>query len=143
LKYLERIEYKGILLAIILRHEFKKEGIEFLTPENFTQQLGYMKRDKGYEIYPHVHNPVERKIFYTYEVLYIKSGSVRTDFYSEEKVYIKSVVLNKGDVILLANGAHGFYMLEKSEIIEVKQGPYAGEDDKTRFDPVSEDKILY
>lgn len=132
-----------MLLAIILRNDFDKDGIEFLTPEDFTQQLGYMKRDKGYEIDPHVHNPVERKIFYTYEVLYIKSGSVRTDFYSEEKEYIKSTVLKKGDVILLANGAHGFHMLEKSEIIEVKQGPYAGESDKTRFKSVSEDKITY
>lgn len=29
---------------------------------------------------------------------------------------------------------HGFEILEETEMIEVKQGPYAGEQDKTRFD---------
>jgi hypothetical protein len=41
--------------------------------------------------------------------------------------------LQTGDVILLIQGGHGFEMLEETEIIEVKQGPYAGEQDKTRF----------
>ena len=45
----------------------------------------------------------------------------------------ESQILNKGDIILLAFGGHGFVMLEKSEIIEVKQGPYAGDKDKVRF----------
>jgi len=44
-------------------------------------------------------------------------------------------------VILLAFGGHGFEMLEATEIIEVKQGPYAGEQDKTRFDPVPRNQV--
>jgi hypothetical protein len=78
---------------------------------------------------------------FTKEVLFIKSGKVRVDFYDDEKKYIESRVLVSGDVILLAFGGHGFEMLEDSEIIEVKQGPYVGEKDKTRFDPVSKDQI--
>jgi ABC-type dipeptide/oligopeptide/nickel transport system ATPase subunit len=50
-----------------------------------------------------------------------------------DKKFIKSCVLNKGDVVLLSAGGHGFTMLEKSEIIEVKTGPHLGELDKTRF----------
>jgi hypothetical protein len=42
-------------------------------------------------------------------------------------------VLEGGDVILLASGGHGFEVLEEIEMIEVKQGPYAGDQDKTRF----------
>ena len=57
------------------------------------------------------------------------------DFYNDNKTFLKSDTLNSGDVILLAFGAHGFEMLEDAEMIEVKQGPYAGDDDKTRFDP--------
>jgi len=44
-------------------------------------------------------------------------------------------------VILLAFGGHGFEMLAPTEMIEVKQGPYAGDADKTRFSPVSSDKL--
>jgi hypothetical protein len=32
-------------------------------------------------------------------------------------------------------------MLEPSEIIEVKQGPYCGEQDKVRFEPISDENI--
>ena len=88
-----------------------------------------------------MHNAVQREVQFTKEVLFIKSGKVRVDFYDDEKKYIESRVLVSGDVILLAFGGHGFEMLEDSEIIEVKQGPYVGEKDKTRFDPVSKDQI--
>lgn len=129
------------LLAIIIRKNFQEEGIEFFTPSEFSQQLAYMKRPKGYVILPHIHNPVVREVQYTQEVLFIKSGKVRVDFYDDDKNYLESAILVAGDVILLAHGGHGFEMLEDSEIIEVKQGPYAGEMDKTRFEPVSRDKL--
>jgi mannose-6-phosphate isomerase-like protein (cupin superfamily) len=128
-------------LALIVRASFTCEGIEFLTPGTYSQQLGYMNRPAGYVIPPHVHNPVVREVQFTKEVLFIKSGRVRVDFYDDAQNYLESRVLGKGDVILLAFGGHGFEMLEPSEIIEVKQGPYAGEADKTRFAPVSADQI--
>jgi len=129
------------LLSIIIRADFKKEGIHFFTPDQFSQQLGYMNRPKGYVIDPHVHNVVSREVKLMKEVLFIKSGKVRVDFYDDNQNYIKSRLLFKGDVILLASGGHGFEMLEPSEMIEVKQGPYAGEQDKTRFKSISGDKI--
>lgn len=134
---IENIEFNDEIYAILIRSEFQKKGIEFMTPEDFSQQLGYMKREAGYEILPHVHNPVNREVTLTQEVLFIKSGKIRVDFYTQRKEYLKSTILNKGDVILLAGGGHGFIMLEESEIIEVKQGPYCGELDKTRFESIS------
>lgn len=130
---LEEIKFENKLLAIILRSDFNEKGIKFFTPNDFSQQLGYMQRDKGYQIMPHVHNPVKRNIDYTKEVLFIKSGIVKVDFYNDDKVYLESRTLYSGDVILLAYGGHGFKMIEKSEIIEVKQGPYAGDSDKMHF----------
>jgi hypothetical protein len=124
-----------------LRTTYKEKGINFFTPNEFSQQLAYMNRPSGYEIQPHVHNAVQREVQFTKEVLFIKSGKVRVDFYDNEKNYLESRILVSGDVILLAFGGHGFEMMEDSEIIEVKQGPYAGEADKTRFDPVSKDQI--
>jgi mannose-6-phosphate isomerase-like protein (cupin superfamily) len=135
------IDYNGQQLALIIRRDFKKEGIEFFTPGTYSQQIGYMNRPAGYVIPPHVHNPVAREVQYTKEVLFIKSGRLRVDFYSESQEYLESTILQSGDVILLAYGGHGFEMLEPTEIIEVKQGPYAGDQDKTRFDPVEGDRI--
>lgn len=129
-------------LAVIVRSTFRKEGIEFFTSGSYSQQLGYMNRPQGYFIPPHVHNPVSRQVNYTQEVLFIRSGRVRVDFYTEAQEYLESTILHPGDVVLLARGGHGFLMLEPSEIIEVKQGPYAGEQDKTRFASVADEQIV-
>lgn len=132
---IEQIKYGNKLLSVIIRGSYYKEGIEFFTPGEFSQQLGYMNRPAGYIIDPHVHNVVRRHVDLTQEVLYIKSGKVRVDFYNDEKEYLESRVLTTGDVILLAHGGHGFEMLEQTEMIEVKQGPYCGDQDKVRFEP--------
>lgn len=138
---IHKILHQEKLLSIIIRHNFEKEGIEFFTPNDFSQQLAYMKRPQSYIIPPHVHNLVQREVQLTQEVLLIKSGKVRVDFYDEKRHYLESAILMQGDVILLANGGHGFEMLEESEIIEIKQGPYAGEMDKIRFQPISAEHI--
>ena len=140
-KFIEHVHEEEKLLAIILRTDFKKEGIDFFTPCDFSQQLGYMNRAKGYKIEPHIHRKIERTIEYTQEVLFIKSGKVRVDFYKNDKTYLSSKLLNSGDVILLSAGGHGFEMLEDSEIIEVKQVPFAGNIDKSRFEFVSKNKL--
>lgn len=127
------VTHNETTLAVILPSSYSAKGIEFFTPDSFSQQLGYMNRPAGYVIPPHVHNPVKRDVFFTKEVLFIKSGKIRVDFYDDLQNYLESRILHAGDVILLAYGGHGFEMLEPSEIIEVKQGPYAGNADKTRF----------
>jgi mannose-6-phosphate isomerase-like protein (cupin superfamily) len=139
---IENIVFQGRVLAVLLKASHCSDGIEFLTPGDFSQQLGYMNRPKGYVIPPHVHNPVAREVQYTKEVLFIKSGRVRVDFYDDDQTYLESRILETGDVILLAYGGHGFEMLEPTEMIEVKQGPYAGEHDKTRFQGISADQAV-
>ena len=138
---IEKIINNEKLLSIIIRAEYKSDGIEFFTPDDFSQQLAYMHRKKNYAISPHVHNAVQRDVQFTQEVLIIKNGKVRVDYYDEKKKYLESRILNKGDVVLLAYGGHGFEMIEDSEIIEVKQGPYLDEVDKIRFDPVEKNKL--
>lgn len=137
----ERILHGNQLLAVIIKSNYHRDGLEFFTPGDFSQQLGYMNRDAGYVIPPHVHNRVSREVVLTQEVLFIKSGKLRVDFYDDERHYLESRVLETGDVILLAAGGHGFEMLERTEIIEVKQGPYCGEQDKVRFEPAASASI--
>lgn len=138
---LEKIIINGKLSAIILRANFKKEGVEFFTPSDYTQQLAYMNRPKGYVVKAHMHNAVKREILFTRETLFIRSGKVRTDFYSNDKEYAESRILNKGDVLLLVEGGHGFEFIEAGEIIEVKQGPYFEEKDAVKFEPVNKSQL--
>lgn len=130
---IEEIRVDGIYFALIIRRSFERDGIQFFTPQDFSQQLGYMKWGRGHVIPPHAHNEVKRQVKTTNEVLFIRSGRVRVDFYDFCDHQVQSAVLLEGDVILLAEGGHGFEMLEESEMIEVKQGPYAGDQDKRRF----------
>jgi mannose-6-phosphate isomerase-like protein (cupin superfamily) len=130
---LEKIMHQEELLAIIVRNDFVSSGIHFFTPNEFSQQLAYMHHPAGKLIDPHVHNLVPRNITYTQEVLIIKRGRLRVDFYDEKRSYLESRILGAGDVLLLAAGGHGFEVLEEIEMIEVKQGPYTDDQDKTRF----------
>jgi len=138
---IERITNNSELLAIIIRGEIKEPGVHFLTPDDFSQQLAYMKHPAGKVIDPHVHNLVPRQVHYTQEVLFIRKGRLHVDFYDDERNYLESRVLESGDVILLAGGGHGFEALEELEMIEVKQGPYAGDRDKVRFQGVKRGSI--
>jgi mannose-6-phosphate isomerase-like protein (cupin superfamily) len=133
----EEIWNKGELLAIIVRSAYDKPGITFFTSNDLSQQLAFMHHPAGKIIEPHVHNPVPREVHYTQEVLFIRRGKVRVDFYDTDQIYLESRILEQGDVILLATGGHGFEVLEELEMLEVKQGPYAGDHDKTRFAAVS------
>ena len=139
----ESVVSGDITLAVILRADYHAEGIEFFTPNDFSQQLGYMNRPKGYVIPPHVHNAVAREVQFTKEVLIIRTGMVRVDFYDDDQNYLESRLLKQGDIVLLAHGGHGFEMLEDSEIVEVKQGPYAGDDDKTRFTGIDVTEVRF
>jgi len=130
---LENIKNQNVLFAIILRANYKKNGIKFFTDRDISLQLGYMNRPKGYQIDPHFHKKIEKIVNATNEALFIKSGKVKVDFYDNKKKYFASKILKKGDVVLLIKGGHGFKMLEKSEMIEIKQGPYINDAGKVIF----------
>ena len=137
----EEIRHGDDLLALIIPGSFREPGIHFFTPGHFSQQIAYMNHPAGRIIEAHVHNPVAREVQYTQEVLFIRKGRIRVDFYSAEREYLESRILCGGDAILLATGGHGFEVLEEIEMIEVKQGPYAGDGDKTRFDGIEASEI--
>jgi mannose-6-phosphate isomerase-like protein (cupin superfamily) len=140
---IERVASNGDILAIIVRREFSTPGVHFFTPSEFSQQLGYMHHPAGRLIQPHVHTAVQREVTYTQEVLFIKKGRLRVDFYSRVQEYVESKILEAGDVILLASAGHGFEVLEDLEMFEVKQGPYAEREDKVRFDGIDSDHALF
>ena len=130
---IEHIKFNNRILSIIVRKNFHKPGVHFFTPNEFSQQLAFMSHKKNKVIQPHIHRKVKRNVQYTQETLIIKKGKLQVDFYSDEQEFIESRILDKGDVILLIRGGHGFKVLEDLEMFEVKQGPYAGDEDKIKF----------
>lgn len=123
-------KYKGKILAIIVRNNFKKEGMYFFTTENFSQQLASVCHEKGKVIKPHIHKKFKRVLYNTQEVDIIKRGKAKISLYTNNGKFFKSVILGAGDSILFASGGHGYKVIEDIELMTVKQGPYAGEKDK-------------
>ena len=130
---IEKIENSGVLIALVIRSNFEKEGIHFFTENKEIIQFGYMKRAAGYKIQPHIHKPYSRLTDGTQEVLFLKKGKVRVNFFDEKQNSLSSTVLNTGDWIVLLLQGHGFDFIEESELFEVKNGPYASDDDKVKF----------
>ena len=141
---IEKISYKKKLLSLIVRANFrKKKGINFFTPNESTQQFGYMKHQKHYVIKPHLHKKRTTKILYTTEVIIMLKGLMRVDFYTGKKKYLFSKIVKKNDIIMLVHGGHGFKVLNDVEMVEVKQGPYSLIKDKVKFENVNENKIKF
>lgn len=140
---IEEVRKKNRILAMIIRSDYDCKGVDFITPNEYSQQVAYMHHPSGKVIDAHVHNMVHRNVVLTQEVLFIKKGILRVDFYDEYEDYLESRELHAGDIILLVSGGHGFQVLEEVEMVEVKQGPYAGEQDKKRFPGVDEGAVLY
>jgi hypothetical protein len=139
---IEQIVSGHEVLGIIVRRDFSAPGVHFLTPNEFSQQLGYIQHPVGKVIQPHIHKAVERAVTFTQEVLFVRRGKIRVDFYSDRKEYVESRVLEAGDIVLLASAGHGFEVLEDVELFEVKQGPYVEVEDKTRFEGVPPQNVI-
>ena len=138
---IERVVYNDKELAIIVRNDYHEKGVNFLTEDDYSQQLAYMHHPAGKVIDAHVHNFENRNVVYTQEVLVIRKGILRVDFYTLEQKYIESYMLYAGDIILLASGGHGFKVIEEIEMVEIKQGPYLGERDKCRFEGILDNEL--
>jgi len=132
----EEIRDGETTIAVIVRATFSEPGVHFFSQPHFSQQLGLINYPSGHKIVPHVHNRVPREVMYTQETLFIRAGRCRVDLYREDRSYLTSRDLATGDVILLSTGGHGFEMTEDCSMVEVKQGPYSGDADKTRFEAV-------
>ena len=139
---IEKIFHKKKLLALIVRGTYrKKRGITLFTPNESTQQFGYMKHKKKHIIKPHLHKKRVTKISYTTEVILILKGVLRVDFYNYNKNYLFSKILKQKDIIMLVHGGHGFKVLKEVEMLEIKQGPYSLIKDKIKFENIDEKKI--
>jgi len=131
----ERITHNDRLLALIIRRDDTMPGVNFLTDDDSVMQVGILNHPKSKVLQAHIHQEAERRITGTQEVLFLRKGKLRVDFYADDETYLESRTLEAGDTILLISGGHGFEMLEDVDMIEAKTGPYVGDRDKRRFQP--------
>jgi hypothetical protein len=129
----EQVTWNGKVLAYIIRAEISPEKTTFLTPPDFNLQVGFVVYPADGEIARHVHSPIERQVKGTSEVLIVKKGRCLIDIYNNEQKLVVTRELRTGDVMLMVDGGHGFRMLEDTVLLEIKQGPYTGLDEKERF----------
>ena len=123
-------DHNGNTIAIVIYSKFKKDGVNFLRRDDFSQQVAFISHKSGKIIQAHSHRKVKREVQQTQETLFIKKGNIKVNLYDGEGSYLDSRILKKGDIILLVSGGHGFEVLKNTEMIEVKQGPYSGSEDK-------------
>lgn len=129
----EKIVWGDVPLAYIIRGDLMPSRTTFLTPPQFKQQVGFVVYPAGGEIQRHVHRPLSRHLIGTSEVLIVRRGRCEIDIYNDDRELVATRELREGDVMLMVGGGHGFHMLEDTVFLEVKQGPYTGQDEKERF----------
>ena len=124
----------GSLLALLITQtgEFA-QGHNFLTQSSDELQFAVFKHPVGHSVQRHWHPPFSRTLSSTSEVLIIQSGKVGAFIYNKDFELVHTQELGSQDVAVLFSGGHGFEILEEAIILEVKQGPYAGDQDKKVF----------
>lgn len=129
----EMVTAEGVLLACIVRAAHDPARTHFVTPPELPQQLGFIVYPAGSSIPRHAHRPIRRELVGTPEVLVVRRGSCTVEVFDGRRRRVAARDLHEGDVILLLAGGHGFHMLEDTVLLEVKQGPYTGLDEKEAF----------
>jgi len=129
----EKIMSGEEILAIVVRSTFSSPGSNFFTPPEWPQQLGMLVYSRGKKIAPHKHKCLKRETETFTEVLILIEGVVKVDLYDSNKQLARTVILRTGDSILFASGGHAIEILEDARILEVKQGPYIGQEEKEFF----------
>jgi hypothetical protein len=130
---IEEITHQGKILSIIIRSTFQPERTTFLTPPEFKQQVGFVVYPKGGVVKRHVHLPLERNLVGTSEVILVKRGSCLLDVFNDDRELVATRQLETGDLMLMVGGGHGFRIQEDTVLVEVKQGPYSGVEEKELF----------
>jgi uncharacterized protein with PhoU and TrkA domain len=133
MEHVEQITSGDKTLAYIIRSEISPDKTTFLTPSDLKQQVGFIVYKAGGVIKRHVHRPLERHLVGTSEVLIVRRGLSEIDIYDDERKLVATRQLRPGDIMLMVGGGHGFRILEDTVLLEVKQGPYTGIDEKEHF----------
>ncbi|MCR4310976.1 MAG: hypothetical protein NUV54_00170 [Candidatus Taylorbacteria bacterium] len=127
------ITHKGNVLAIVFSKTTPAEGVCFLTPTHYPLQIGLIDHKEGKNVPLHVHKDMRYKVNTTQEFLYVIKGEAKVTLATKQWEVLEHFTLHTGDFVLFVSGAHGVDIKKGSRLIEVKQGPYPGDDYAKRF----------
>lgn len=130
---IEIIAKDGVELCYIVRTSFEPEATTFVTQPEYKQQVGFITYPAGSTIPRHTHVPLERHLVGTSEVVLVRKGSCEIEVYTDDHELVATRDLGPGDLVLMVAGGHGFNVREDTVLLEVKQGPYIGLEEKERF----------
>ena len=130
---IEIITAHGQILCYVIRGKTQPEKTTFITPPEDKQQVGFIVYPKDGIIARHIHRPLERHIKGMAEVLVVRIGHCQIEVYDEQENLVAVRDLYQNDVVLMVGGGHGFRIKEDTVLLEIKQGPYLGVDDKELF----------
>lgn len=132
---MRKIIKDNVILAKHISSNEWEDGLKFYSNDDEYMQVGTWGYDKDKELLAHSHNEVSREVLYTQEVLYIKKGSIEATIYDINDNLVEKFIAKEGDVVILLRGGHGYRILEdKTQVLEVKNGPYVGaEKDRRRL----------
>ena len=125
----------GNVYAIIHRKEDWKKGLDFLTSEHMSVQVGAWNYDKGRILDSHIHKTYDRVTSKTEEVTFVVKGKMKVTLFDNDLNYFSEFILNEGDLSIVSYGGHGYEILEDNTmILEAKNGPFISvEKDKIKF----------
>lgn len=133
---IKEIKDGEILIAKIIKAEEWEENLKFYTDDKDFLQVATWNYNKGKHLKAHGHNICKRVSDKTNELIFIKSGKIKSTLFSENGVVLETVILEQGDILISYNGGHAYDILdENTQVLEVKNGPYPGlEKDKKVFE---------
>ncbi len=124
----------GNLLHIIYRLSDMKPGREdIVDPENYIQCAALVMKE-GQTFKPHYHIAKKIDQVFPQESWHVISGRVKCVFYDIDLKIIAEPILEAGDTSFSLGGGHNYVCLEEgSRIIEMKIGPYRGQEQDKVF----------
>jgi len=130
---LEIIQAGGQIFCYIVRRSFCPSHTTFITPPEARQQVGFIVYPADSTIKRHSHKALERHLVGMSEVLVVRTGHCRIEVYDDDHQLVAARDLYENDVALMVGGGHGFKIVEDTVLLEIKQGPYLGVNDKEVF----------
>lgn len=129
----EQIVGADALIALVIRADAEPPETTFVTDPNANLQVGFIVYPEEGQVARHMHRPPTRMVEHTSEALLLRSGRCVAELFDTDGTFLREVELGQGDVLVLFAGGHGFRMTEDTVMLEIKQGPYAGVEEKERF----------
>tara|TARA_Y100000310_G_C20213598_1_gene592490 strand:- start:58 stop:471 length:414 start_codon:yes stop_codon:yes gene_type:complete len=127
------VTHNGQTYALFFSKNMTTDSIQFLTEDEDAFQVGLMEREEGYTVEPHQHTERPIELSTVSEFIYVEKGKVKVTVFDEEWNELDQHELSGGDSLLFLRGGHSLEVLEAARMIEVKQGPYPGEENAKIF----------